>query len=495
MTEDGDLLRQYAQTDSEEAFSELVRRHLPLVYSAAVRQVQGNSAMAKDIAQSVFIDLAKKAHSLAEHELLAGWLYTSTRLAAAKAVRSEQRRQIRERIAASMHADDGSHAKEQIDLSAVLDEAMGKLTARDRNALLLRFFQGKDLKAVGKVMGVSEDAARMRVTRALGKLHVLVTRRGATLSAAGLGTLLAADAVSAAPPGLAASISAVAVTSAIAGAGTVTLLKALSLTKLKASVIAAVLVAGIVTPLVVHEKARVHTRTQSGRARIGSVQSVSTDSRSFAAERASVPPNGSNPEGRLSAGSQGFSRAELRAEGLRLRDQTAVVAHDAAAQKALALSKVALLKAWLKEMPEKDIPEIQLCTEADWLDVVNWAALDDETGARRALRGVRDRAKRRFGRNVLAAIRIYMEAHQQQLPDDLNALASLLDPPAAKALVERYELASKAKEQGVSAEDWVIDEKLSVDQDYDTVHHIGVYGITVQPISQDSTSVAKNNKL
>src|SRR5437016_14083178 len=116
MTEDGNLLRQYAQTGSEQAFSELVRRHLPLVYSAAARQVHGNSAMAKDVAQSVFIDLARKARSLANRELLAGWLYTSTRLAASKAIRSEQRRQIRERIAASMHADDGHQAREQIDL-------------------------------------------------------------------------------------------------------------------------------------------------------------------------------------------------------------------------------------------------------------------------------------------------------------------------------------------------------------------------------------------
>src|SRR5947209_6054325 len=143
MTEDGDLLRQYAQTGSEEAFSELVGRHLPLVYSAAARQVHGNFAMAKDVAQSVFIDLAKKAGSLADHELLAGWLYTSTRLAASKAMRGEHRRQIRERIAASMQANDGHQPKEQLDLLAVVDEAMGKLAARDRNALLLRFFQAK----------------------------------------------------------------------------------------------------------------------------------------------------------------------------------------------------------------------------------------------------------------------------------------------------------------------------------------------------------------
>src|SRR5437879_4138008 len=113
MTEDGTLVRQYAQSGSEEAFSELVRRHLPLVYSAAVRQAHGNTAMAKDVAQNVFIDLARKASSLAEHELLAGWLYTSTRLAASKAIRSEQRRQRRERIAVFMHSADDHQARDQ----------------------------------------------------------------------------------------------------------------------------------------------------------------------------------------------------------------------------------------------------------------------------------------------------------------------------------------------------------------------------------------------
>ncbi len=96
MTADAQLLRQYSEAGSEDAFAELVRRYLPLVYSAALRQVRGDEPLAKDVAQTVFIDLARKAASLVGRELLAGWLYASTRLAASNAIRMDHRRQFRE---------------------------------------------------------------------------------------------------------------------------------------------------------------------------------------------------------------------------------------------------------------------------------------------------------------------------------------------------------------------------------------------------------------
>src|SRR5262249_11195379 len=114
---------------------------------------------------------------------------------------------------------------------------------------------------------------------------------------------------------------------------------------------------------------------------------------------------------RNSAAEQLLRRSKLGAEGARLRDQTAALSNDPAGQNALALSKVALLKAWLREMPEKSIPEIQFCTDADWLDVVQWAALDHETGARKALLGIRNLAKRRFEETVISAVNKYSEAH------------------------------------------------------------------------------------
>ena len=219
MSEDAELLRQYAQSGSETAFAELVGRHLPLVYATALRQGCSDGALAKDVAQTVFIDLARKASSLLGRELLAGWLYTSTRLAASKAVRGDRRRQVREQIAASMQEQTTppDSQSDQAELRLVLDEAMSELDAGERNAVLIKFFQGKELKEVGSALGISEDAARMRITRALANLQTLLKQRGVTITTVALGTALATEAAIAVPAGLAAGIAATAVASAAAG--------------------------------------------------------------------------------------------------------------------------------------------------------------------------------------------------------------------------------------------------------------------------------------
>ena len=203
MSEDAELLRQYAQSGSETAFAELVGGHLPLVYATALRQGCSDGALAKDVAQTVFIDLARKASSLLGRELLAGWLYTSTRLAASKVVRGEHRRQLREQIAASMQEQTTppESQADQAELRLVLDEAMSELDAGERNAVLIRFFQGKELKEVGSALGISEDAARMRITRALANLQTLLKQRGVTITTVALGTALATEAAIAVPAG------------------------------------------------------------------------------------------------------------------------------------------------------------------------------------------------------------------------------------------------------------------------------------------------------
>jgi RNA polymerase sigma factor (sigma-70 family) len=255
MTADGILLRQYAETGLEEAFSELVQRHLPLVYSAALRQLQGNEALAKDVAQTVFIDLAHKAKSLSNHELLAGWLYSATRLAAFRALRGERRRQRREQIAAGMQTINSQADTEQTELAAVLDSAMSKLASADRNVLILRFFSGKTLKEVGLQMGLSEDAARMKVTRALEKLQKLIGKRGVVVPIAVLGSAITAETIQAAPAGLAGTISAVAVTSAGANAGFVGILKILTAAaKTKAGIVSVALIAGGLAVILVEKK-------------------------------------------------------------------------------------------------------------------------------------------------------------------------------------------------------------------------------------------------
>ncbi|MDB6094635.1 MAG: polymerase, sigma-24 subunit, subfamily [Verrucomicrobia bacterium] len=208
MSEDSELLRRYAHERSEAAFAELVRRHVNLVYSAALRQANGDAHLAQDATQIVFTDLARKAGSLAGRAVLAGWLFTSTRFAVSKLVRGERRRQAREQEAQLMNEthDDPAAKLDWAQVRSVLDEALAGLAEADREAVLMRFFEGRDFAGVGARLKLSENAARMRVDRALDKLHAQLSRRGVTSSTAALAAVLANQAVVAAPAGLAASV-------------------------------------------------------------------------------------------------------------------------------------------------------------------------------------------------------------------------------------------------------------------------------------------------
>src|SRR3954463_4022310 len=164
---DCDLLKAYAETKSEEAFAELVRRYIDLVFSAALRQVGGDTHVAQDVVQCVFNDLARKAGSLSSRVVLSGWLCTSARYVATKIVRGEQRRRARELESQLMHEPFDTEAPPEWDkLEVVLDDAMHELKEADLNALLLRYFQGCEFRDIGEKIGISADGARMRVDRA-----------------------------------------------------------------------------------------------------------------------------------------------------------------------------------------------------------------------------------------------------------------------------------------------------------------------------------------
>src|SRR5436190_6281619 len=156
MNSDCDLLRRYAETNSEESFAELVRRHLDLVYSAALRQVNGDAHLAEDVTQTVFTDLARKAESLSRRSVLTGWLYTSAHFAAAKAVRTECGQRAREQEALTMRElDDPTPDLDWSRLRPVLDEALHELKEADREAILLRYFEKRQLAEIGARLGVS----------------------------------------------------------------------------------------------------------------------------------------------------------------------------------------------------------------------------------------------------------------------------------------------------------------------------------------------------
>ena len=204
-----ELLRRYAVDGSEAAFTELVRQHINLVYSAALRQVNGDAGAAQDITQAVFTDLARKACQLASHSSLTGWLYTSARFQAAKSRRSEQRRHTREQESHTMNQllQTGDPEDAWLDVRRVLDDLMHELNDTDREAILLRYFERKALAEIGARLGLSENAARMRVDRALEKLRSELSKRGITSTAAALGLALTERAVGAAPASLVAEVS------------------------------------------------------------------------------------------------------------------------------------------------------------------------------------------------------------------------------------------------------------------------------------------------
>jgi RNA polymerase sigma factor (sigma-70 family) len=207
MREPAELISDYARTRSESAFGELVERYINLVYSVAVRRVGGDSHIAKDVTQTVFIDLARKAHGLPSTILLGGWLHRHTCFVTSTVMRTERRRQAREREAVEMEKISGDVPNETLTkLSPILDEAIDSLGAADRSAIVLRYFEQKDFNGVGKELGTNGDAAQKRVSRALEKLRKLLSRRGVVLSGGLLVAELGKSAVVAAPAGMAAQV-------------------------------------------------------------------------------------------------------------------------------------------------------------------------------------------------------------------------------------------------------------------------------------------------
>ncbi|MEO7599515.1 MAG: sigma-70 family RNA polymerase sigma factor [Opitutus sp.] len=220
MQDDPALLRSYVADGSEAAFASLVQRHIALVYSVALRRVGGDTHLAQDVTQKVFVNLARKASALRGHASLSGWLYVTAQHASAELVRREQRRKHRETTAHSMHFENSAPSSDAdvAKLRPVIDDAIVTLKGDERNAIILRFFEKRTFAEIGADLLVTEEAARKRVDRALEKLNATLARRGITSTAAALGLALSATATGNVPLGLATQISNI----ALAQAGTAT---------------------------------------------------------------------------------------------------------------------------------------------------------------------------------------------------------------------------------------------------------------------------------
>ncbi|MDO8540534.1 MAG: TonB family protein [Opitutaceae bacterium] len=332
--DDTGLLHRYAAEGCEEAFGELVRRHLNLVYGCALRRVGGDTHLAEDVCQQVFSALARDASVLSRRAVLGGWLFTTTRFIAAQAVRTERRRQSREQEAETMTelTAEPAPAPDWNSLRPVLDQTIDELAEPDREAVLLRFFEGRSFAEVGARLRLTENAARMRVDRALDKMHALLSRRGVNSTTAALALALSGQASAAVPAGLAASVT----TAALAGGavGMVTMStgafssgataagKFMSMTKLQLALSGALVIA-CVTGFIVQADTNAHLREEAIRLRQENAALEPSQEQNRQLVRAAAE------FAEMRSDDAEFANLQQQADTLRTRLQQLARAHDA----------------------------------------------------------------------------------------------------------------------------------------------------------------------
>ncbi|MGZ5545318.1 MAG: RNA polymerase sigma factor [Limisphaerales bacterium] len=256
---DNNLLREYVESASEEAFATLVARHVNKVYSVALRHT-GNPHQAEEITQAVFVILARKSSSLGKSVILEGWLYQTARLTALAFIRSEIRRARREQEAYMQTVLNESEPDVWKQIAPLLDPAIASLSETDRQAIVLRFIYGKSMNEIGAVLGGTEGATRTRLHRALEKLRQSFYKRGIVSTTEIIAGAIAANGVQIAPIGLAKTATALALAKGpAASSSTLTLikgaLKIMAWTKAKTAIVTGVVVllAAGTTPVIIKE--------------------------------------------------------------------------------------------------------------------------------------------------------------------------------------------------------------------------------------------------
>jgi len=472
------LLARYTRHNAEDAFAEIVRRHLNLVFSAALRQVR-SPQLAEEVAQSVFIDLARQANRLAPDTILTAWLYQVIRRTAVDIVRREARRQIRERVASELEAMNTTDA-DWTHIEPLLDEAMHTLDAADQTAVLLRYFEGKSLREVGRTLGASEDAARKRIGRAVEQLREFFAKRGITVGASGLVIVISANAVQAAPIGLAGTISASAIISGAAIKSTALgLMKTLTMTTIQKTLVTTAIAVAVGTGIYEARKAaRLQEQTQALQQR---QDSLAEQNRQLQKER-------DEAAGKLAEARQTIAQAsavpsellKLRAEVAKLRGGSeelaqlkAAIMNDPTESAAKSwLDRVSKLKQGLAQMSGQTIPELQFVTEQDWLNAVkNSKHLETGDDFSVALRSLRNAGRAEFATMAQKALREYALANNSQSPGDFSQLKPYFASPVDDAILQRYELSQTG----------VITGKTSpIDTEDDTFYTISVSGMSVE---------------
>lgn len=482
MREDGQLLGEYAREGSEPAFSELVRRHIDLVYGTAWRMVGGDAHLAKDVAQCVFIDLAKKAGELRRYVVLAGWLYRHTTFTASKMVRSEQRRRNRERIASEMsalHEKNVEEAWEQI--APRLDECLNALKADDRDALVLRFLKHEDLRMVGAALGISEDAAQKRVSRALEKLRGILSAKGIGISAAALAAAMESQTAAAAPALLAASVTAASLAAGGEKVAAMTLWKLFGVMNVKTGIIGSVVVASLVAPLMFQRQVDARARVQDEALRLQKVelQSLRKENEELLARAGAAQQlsNATNADAEL---------LRLRGEVSKLRSETRQAIDPTrkapssreevlAAMEQLYGGEVAKLKQWLDANPTQRVPEMEFLSENKWRQMVKRPIGETSDALELAASRARYEAEVEFAEGILKpGLQSYADANGGEFPKDLASLKPYFRTPGDDAVLKRWQILPGKDFQLVEDEDWVATTKAPVNRNLDQRIFVGL---------------------
>jgi RNA polymerase sigma factor (sigma-70 family) len=469
---DQQLLRDYAGKQSEAAFAELVRRHVDLVYSAALRMVC-DAHLAQDVTQGVFVALAQNARPLAEHPVLSGWLHRTARNLAANTVRSETRRRTREQEAAAMNQLNETETDWQT-ISLHLDDGLGQLDEADRDALMLRYFERKSAREMADALGLSEEAAQKRASRAVERLREIFSKRRVTIGAGALAALISANAVQAAPVGLAAAISTALAGTAVQTSTLITATKTIAMTTLQKSIIVAALAAVAATGIyAAHQNSNLRGEIQTLQQR----QASQTEQiQGLQQERDAATNQLGNLAAEEAQGKFGSNESELlrlRGEVTRLKargnDPTAVAA------KAL-IDKVNRLKERLDETPGARIPEMQYLTDENWLNAAN-RNLDTDTDYRQAMASLRNAAEEKFASMLEPALNKYMQANNEQFPTDLSQLQPYFTSPADPAILQRWEITAPQTVPNVGVgSQGIITETAPVDEIFDSRIAVGANG-------------------
>jgi RNA polymerase sigma factor (sigma-70 family) len=493
------LLQEYALGRKEEAFRQLVDRHVHLVYSAAVRQLR-SPHLAEEVAQSAFIELAEHAARLGERTVLPAWLYEVTRRKAIDVIRREQRRIHREQAATEMntaHCPDSNWTE----LAPVLDEAMAELESSDRAALILRFFEDKSLREVGQALGTSDDTAQKRVTRAVDRLRRLLASRGIHAGAAAITAALSANAIQAAPAGLALAIGSAAIAAggaaftagsgalavgttaaAVANPGPITLAHSLLMTTTQKALVGSALFLTVCTGI--YEAVRVSNLKQQLRVLSGQHAPLTHELHRLREDHQRAVRNLAalqHENDRLRSNTAELPKLRGELTQLRAAAQNRDTASPAESESAEAelkswLARVSELKERLQTMPDHRVPEFELLTDQDWLDAAK-REIRNDIDLRRAFSKLRNTAQGKFAVSAHSALKDYMEAHDGAFPNELADLQPYLKSPVSQSILDNWQIipASELRNLGMGGEK-VITQKRAVDEVFDTRIGLGPYG-------------------